>query len=166
MLLQGSRPWHRPDGSGSGAAFPRSCPAQRARTRAARLGQFPVPCAAIAGPRWPCPAAGHVAVAYLQVCDSAWGLRREECHIFQTIDMFVYQMYEEKVAGYLGPNKPKVCLKLPKPEQPEFLLSPVACPYPSLTMPSLVDCTCRTAGSDWVVCRCHTSACLFLLVAH
>nr|XP_051695975.1 uncharacterized protein LOC103346726 isoform X3 [Oryctolagus cuniculus] len=113
------------------------------------LGQFPVPCAAIAGPRWPCPAAGHVAVAYLQVCDSAWGLRREECHIFQTIDMFVYQMYEEKVAGYLGPNKPKVCLKLPKPEQPEFLLSPVACPYPSLTMPSLVDCTCRTAGSDW-----------------
>ncbi|XP_069910616.1 uncharacterized protein [Oryctolagus cuniculus] len=114
-----------------------------------RLGQFPVPRAAIAGPRWPCPAAGHVAVAYLQVCDSAWGLRREECHIFQTIDMFVYQMYEEKVAGYLGPNKPKVCLKLPKPEQPEFLLSPVACPYPSLTMPSLVDCTCRTAGSDW-----------------
>nr|XP_051696345.1 uncharacterized protein LOC103346986 [Oryctolagus cuniculus] len=144
-----------------------------------RLGQFPVPCAAIAGPRWPCPAAGHVAVAYFQVCDSAWGLRREECHIFQTIDMFglawlhltvlsghgtqgrwsnitlasgpptVYQMYEEKVAGYLGPNKPKVCLKLPKPEQPEFLLSPVACPYPSLTMPSLVDCTCRTAGSDW-----------------
>nr|XP_051705760.1 neuroblastoma breakpoint family member 6 isoform X2 [Oryctolagus cuniculus] len=123
------------------------CPAlPRPELVVPQLEHFNVPCAANAGPCWLCPMVSLL-VSH-QVCSGIWDFKHED-QLCRAVGHGGYPMYEEKVAGYLGPPIPKVCLRLPKPEQPEFLLSPVACPYPPLTMPSLVDCTCPTVGSDW-----------------
>uniref|UniRef100_A0A5F9C8T7 Uncharacterized protein n=1 Tax=Oryctolagus cuniculus TaxID=9986 RepID=A0A5F9C8T7_RABIT len=124
------------------------CPALPSRPELVvpQMEHFNVPCAANAGPCWLCPMVSLL-VSH-QVCSGIWDFKHED-QLCRAVGHGGYPMYEEKVAGYLGPPIPKVCLRLPKPEQPEFLLSPVACPYPPLTMPSLVGCTCPTVGSDW-----------------
>ncbi|XP_058537255.1 uncharacterized protein LOC131483341 [Ochotona princeps] len=90
------------------------------------------------------PMMPRMAIEPQQMSDISSDLMHDD-HLCWAILQGVYELDEQDVAGSLDPAN----FSLANPEQPEYLLSPVACSHPLSPISSLEDHTCTALGSNW-----------------